>query len=59
MKLIADARREAAEELALELSDRDQRMTEFLQKLKTAQDAELAMRQRERELQARTEELQL
>lgn len=58
-KLVAKARREAAEELAVELSDRDQRMTELQQKLKTAQDAELVLRQRERELQAKTEELQL
>jgi hypothetical protein len=58
-ELATQARREAAEELSIELRDRDQQVAELQQKLKTAENAELALRQRERELQAKTDGLAL
>lgn len=58
-KLTSEARLQAAEELAVELRDRDQQVIELQHKLKTAHDAELALRQRERELTAKAENLQL
>ena len=58
-ELVTQARQQAKEDLAIELKDRDQQMDELRQKLKTTQDAELSLRKRERELQTRTEGLQL
>jgi hypothetical protein len=58
-QLALEARQQAKEELTVELRDRDQQVTELRNKLKTAQDAELQLRERERKLQARAEELRL
>lgn len=58
-QLLLDARQQAKSELSLELQDRDHQLTELQSKLKMAQDAELKLRERERKLHARTEELQL
>jgi len=49
----------AKQEIAVELKDRDQQLTEMRQKLKAADERELQMRRRERELQERAEKVDL
>lgn len=58
-QLLADAKKLALEELALEIDDREERVRELQAKLKESRTAELELRKRERELKTRTEELQL
>lgn len=58
-KLLSQAREQAKAELTVELRDRDQQVSELQQKLKQAQQEELALRKRERELQSKTDELKL
>lgn len=53
------ARKEAADELALELNDKATQVTELQTKLKIAQQNELALHKRERELQEQADELKL
>lgn len=48
-KVIADAKRQAEEELRIELKDKDEQIKEKDAALKTAQEAELVARRRERE----------
>lgn len=49
-KIVADARRKAADELAVELKDRDAQIREAQARLKAAQDKELAWLKEKREL---------
>ena len=56
-KLAQQARAKAAEELAVELKDRDTQLSEVRAKLKDSQDRELASRKKERELAEREESL--
>ncbi|MCO6438566.1 MAG: DUF2130 domain-containing protein [Phycisphaerae bacterium] len=56
-KLEASARAKAKEELGVELKDRDAQITELRDKVKTAEETELALRKRERELKDREGEL--
>lgn len=56
-RLNAEARRKAAEDVAVELRDRDEQLKEAAGKLKHAQERELVWRKRERELDQAQEEL--
>lgn len=58
-QLLDDAVRKAREDLAVELQDRDERVTELESKLKESRTLELSLRKRERELESKTEELKL
>jgi len=58
-KLAAQALKKATEDLAVELKDRDQQIADAQAKLKTAQEAELALRKRERKLKQEKEALEL
>lgn len=58
-KLLEDARKQAAADMAVEIKDRDQQMKDLQKKLKQSQDAELELRKRERDLKSKQEELQL
>lgn len=58
-ELAANVRRQMADEISVELRDRDDQLNDLRAKLKSANETELEMRKRERELQAKTEELQL
>jgi len=57
--ILAEAKKKAAEEIAVELKDREDRLGELQAKLKAAQQNELNLRKKERELQSRAEELEL
>ncbi len=59
VKIMTAAKKQAAESMALELKDREERVNELQSKLQSAQANELALRKRERELEAQSEELQL
>jgi hypothetical protein len=58
-ELNVELRRQMADEISVELRDRDDQLNELRAKLKSANETELEMRKRERDLQAKTEELQL
>ena len=58
-QLLDDAVKKAREDLAVELQDRDERVTELESKLKESRTLELSLRKRERELESKTEELNL
>ena len=58
-ELEADARRKAEEDLTVDLKERDDRFKEVQGKLKKAQQNELALRKRERDLQSQQEQLEL
>lgn len=58
-KAIEQAVLEDRERQALELIDRDEQLTKMQQKLKEADERELAMRKRERELEERAEKVEL
>ncbi len=58
-KLLEQARQKAAADLAVELGERDERLGELDQKLKAAQQNELELRRRERELKTKAEEQEL
>jgi len=53
------ARQKAKEELAADVAERDQQVTELQKKLQESQDNELTLRKKERELQQKTQELEL
>jgi hypothetical protein len=57
--LVADARKRAEADLRVELDEKSERVNELEGKLKTAQTTELALRNRERELQEKSENLDL
>ncbi|MEL7499018.1 MAG: DUF2130 domain-containing protein [Planctomycetota bacterium] len=58
-KLLEVAKKEVADAMKLEMKDREQQLDELRTKLQSAQANELALRKKERELEAKTEELQL
>lgn len=58
-KLEAAAKKKAMEEMSAELEERAEQLAETKKKLKKAQDEEIALRKRERELQSKSEELEL
>lgn len=57
--LLATAKKEAAEALDLELKDRDQQLASLKSDLKKANSAELELRKQKRELEDKTESLEL
>lgn len=57
--LVADARRQATEDLEVELREKAERVSELERKLKASQDSELALRKREREFQDKSDNLDL
>ncbi len=58
-KIVAAAQKQAAESLTLEMQDQATQLAELRGKLETAQSNELTLRQRERELQSKADELKL
>ena len=58
-QLLDDAVKKARADLAVEIQDRDERVTELESKLKESRTLELSLRKRERELESKTEELKL
>jgi len=58
-KLEYEAKQKAEESLAVDLKDKDEQITEYKSKLKTANETELTLRKKERELETRTEALEL
>jgi len=58
-KLVADARQKATEELAVQLTDRDEQLRELHANLLVSQKNELEIRKRERELITKSEQLEL
>ena len=57
--ILADAKKSAAESLALEMKDQATQLSELQTKLRDARENELEIRKRERELLEKTEELKL
>lgn len=57
--LLADARKKAEEDLAVDLREKAERVSELEGKLKTAQTTELALRKRERELEEKAATIDL
>lgn len=58
-KILQEAKKAAAESLALEMQDQTEQLTELKSKLQAARQNELEIRKRERELLEKTEELKL
>lgn len=58
-KLVAEAKKKAAEDLSVEIQDRDQQVRDLREKLSASQTAELELRKRERDLKAQKEQLEL
>ncbi|GMU83785.1 MAG: hypothetical protein AMXMBFR47_36550 [Planctomycetota bacterium] len=57
--LIEEGRRKAAGELATQVRERDEELAGLRDRLKTANEQELALRKRQRELEERAEQMQL
>ena len=58
-KLLEEAKKQAADDLAVELKDRDEQLKEIRAKLEVAQQQELDWRKKEREIADREQELKL